>query len=49
LSFEWLACSKAKGGMGFRNFEAFNTAMVAKQKWNINQNPNFEFLGCLLA
>ncbi|GAU28887.1 hypothetical protein TSUD_293390 [Trifolium subterraneum] len=25
---------------GFRNFEAFNKAMVAKQVWNIVQNPN---------
>jgi hypothetical protein len=31
---------KAQGGLGFRNFEVFNMAMVAKQAWNIVQNPN---------
>ncbi|GAU28280.1 hypothetical protein TSUD_256080 [Trifolium subterraneum] len=40
LSWERLTCPKAHGGLGFRNFEAFNKAMVAKQVWNIIQNPN---------
>ncbi|GAU31848.1 hypothetical protein TSUD_114590 [Trifolium subterraneum] len=40
LAWEKLACPKAHGGLGFRNFEAFNKAMVAKQVWNIVQNPN---------
>ncbi|GAU30401.1 hypothetical protein TSUD_364470 [Trifolium subterraneum] len=40
LARERLACPKAHGGLGFRNFEAFNKAMVAKQVWNIVQNPN---------
>ncbi|GAU43245.1 hypothetical protein TSUD_241360 [Trifolium subterraneum] len=40
LAWERLACPKAHGGLGFRNFEAFNKAMVAKQVWNIIQNPN---------
>ncbi|GAU41378.1 hypothetical protein TSUD_398150 [Trifolium subterraneum] len=40
LAWERLACPKAYGGLGFRNFEAFNKAMVAKQVWNIVQNPN---------
>ncbi|GAU40629.1 hypothetical protein TSUD_190060 [Trifolium subterraneum] len=40
LAWERLACPKAHGGLGFRNFEAFNRAMVAKQAWNIVQNPN---------
>ncbi|GAU35453.1 hypothetical protein TSUD_364090 [Trifolium subterraneum] len=39
LAWDRLACPKAKGGLGFRNFEAFNMAMVAKQAWNIIQNP----------
>ncbi|GAU33843.1 hypothetical protein TSUD_393510 [Trifolium subterraneum] len=40
LAWDRLACPKAHGGLGFRNFEAFNKAMVAKQAWNIVQNPN---------
>ncbi|GAU14651.1 hypothetical protein TSUD_97150 [Trifolium subterraneum] len=40
LAWERLACPKAYGGLGFRNFEAFNKVMVAKQVWNILQNPN---------
>ncbi|GAU36186.1 hypothetical protein TSUD_274640 [Trifolium subterraneum] len=40
LAWERLACPKAHGGLGFRNFEAFNKAMVAKQVWNIVQNLN---------
>ncbi|GAU22005.1 hypothetical protein TSUD_111440, partial [Trifolium subterraneum] len=45
MSIHWLAwerpaCPKAHGGLGFRNFEAFNKAMVAKQVWNIVQNPS---------
>src|SRR6266487_3346185 len=40
LAWERLVCPKAHGGLGFRNFEAFNKAMVAKQVWNIVQNPN---------
>ncbi|GAU10125.1 hypothetical protein TSUD_418540, partial [Trifolium subterraneum] len=40
LAWERLACPKAYGGLGFRNFEAFNKAMVAKQVWHIVQNPN---------
>ncbi|CAJ2667228.1 unnamed protein product, partial [Trifolium pratense] len=40
LAWDRLACPKAKGGLGFRNFEAFNMAMVAKQAWNIVQNPD---------
>ncbi|PNX92542.1 ribonuclease H [Trifolium pratense] len=40
LAWERLACPKAKGGLGFCNFQAFNMAMVAKQVWHIVQNPD---------
>ncbi|GAU32980.1 hypothetical protein TSUD_358470 [Trifolium subterraneum] len=39
LAWDRLTCPKAKGGLGFRKLEAFNMAMVAKQAWNIIQNP----------
>ncbi|PNX54306.1 ribonuclease H, partial [Trifolium pratense] len=38
LAWERLVCPKDKEALDFRNFEAFNMAMVAKQAWNILQN-----------
>lgn len=31
---------KEGGGLGFRNFEAFNLALLGKQGWNLIQDPD---------
>jgi hypothetical protein len=40
LAWERMTGSKSEGGLGFRNFKAFNMAMVAKQGWHIMMNQN---------
>ncbi|XP_048604677.1 uncharacterized protein LOC125582165 [Brassica napus] len=44
VAFSELAKSKGEGGLGLRDIEMFNVALLAKQSWRIATNPE-----CLLS
>ena len=49
VGWKQMCYPKFKGGLGFRNLQAFNVAMLAKQAWRILTNPTSLFARVLKA
>lgn len=47
LSWSRLCRAKRRGGMGFRDLKAFNSASLARQGWRLIQDPD-TLIACLL-
>lgn len=43
VSWDTLSMPKYMGGLGFRDFEIFNMALLARQAWRILENPGSIF------